>query len=258
MIKVIIHKTCPVSLKLLLFLKEKGLLEKTEIIDAAESSFESIDHGVVSVPAIFVDDKNISMCPIDYDILYERITTKKIVAGDIDTKYGLKKAFTAALDSLSTAISVFFKEDIKDILNFRRVIEPLMGISDWEKKQKDDYLESVYNYFLEKKDMFMKSYKKYFFKNISKNFIRELFWLYKKKPSKEIFNTYTFKIFAHWLSVRSAIGRVGLEMDIFENDKKLDKAKQIYTHIIDNFETLTSEIEEEIRQIELMRKQLNL
>jgi len=136
MIRVVIHKTCPTSLKVMLFLKERGLLKDAEIIDAEEEPFKAIQLGVLSVPAIFVDEKIVAMGPVDFESLNDRLSGKKIYAENINAKYGLKQTFIAILDSLGTASWVYFREDIKDILEYRALVEPAIGIVDWEESKK--------------------------------------------------------------------------------------------------------------------------
>jgi len=241
-----------------MFLKEKGLYDEVEIIDVAERPYEAIVNGVISVPAIFVDGKIIATGHVDFDTLYDRITTKRVYADeDVDAKYGLKQVFIALLDSLATAAWVYLREDIKEIIEYRVLIEPTIGIVDWDEERKEKYLNEVYQYFLDKKDMFMKTYKRYFFKNISKNFIREQVWLYKKLPNRSVFEKYTFEVFVHWLSVRGAIGRVGMKLDVFESEHKIQRVRDVYNHIKENFDSILNEVKKEQERINEMQKELD-
>jgi len=258
MIKLVIHKTCPTSLKVMLFLKERGLLRDAEIIDAEEDPFKAIQLGVLSVPAIFVDEKIVAMGPVDFESLNDRLSGKKIYAENINAKYGLKQTFIAILDSLGTASWVYFREDIKDILEYRVLVEPAIGIVDWEESKKESYLKEVYDYFLSKKNMFMKTYSTYFFKNFTKNFIREQYWLHGIWPDENVFNIYTLEVFTHWLILRSAIGRIGMKMDALKDPRKKELAEKAYNGVKERFNSILKEVKKEAEYVEEMQRKLEM
>ncbi|MGQ4832719.1 MAG: glutaredoxin domain-containing protein [Candidatus Asgardarchaeia archaeon] len=245
MIEIIIHKTCPTSLKVVKFVREHNLSEKTVIIDAAERPYYAITKGVISVPAIFVNGKIIAMGPVDFDSLYERLTTGRVYVEDIDAKYGMKQTFIAILDALGTASWVYLKEDIKEILEYRLLVEPTIGIVDWEESRKEEYLKDVYDYFLSKKETFLKTYSKYFFKNFTKNFIREYYWRTGEFPSESVFDVYTEDVFGHWLATRGTIGRIGLRLEILQDPHKKELVHKAYVAVKESFPKIRDEVVKE-------------
>lgn len=71
-------------------------------------------------------------------------------------------------------------------------------------------------------------------RNISSNFIREMYWLYQRKLSKEeVSSKYPLEVFAHWLMVRGgALGRVGLRIYPLSDSAVLSRISEVYLYVL--------------------------
>lgn len=236
--KILIHKTCPTSIKLLEFLEKLGVLDKAKIIDVEKEPFYAVSLGVVHVPAIIKDDEILDFGPIKFEALEKNLdTNNKTKTSPSSYEELIEIIYEDILDNIFLALSVFLREKISIVLNYKPTINKL-------KKHIDaHYLDTLIKYIKENDENLYRNIEEKLVKYIAFSFIKELYWIHNRKLSIEEFNNlYTPPVFAHWVLARGSISRIGLIQDIAKEPKTKKKLLQLRQKIQEKWEQYWSKI----------------
>lgn len=231
-----IHNSCPHSRELLSILESMNLTIHTEIIDVAEKPFLALRDGILSVPALFLDDRMIVSGTVDKEWLESYL---RLFSNDLPDREAMFKNFiSSTLDNAGTAIYVYLNEDYRAIFDNDEFLLTTSGLSRYIINDTcelldtlEDSVEAFFKQFLKEKEHLL-------LKVIALNFMREIYWM--KKDIYEfsyIETNYSSQAFAHWLFVRSAIGRIGLNNKI-EYSRLEAKSAAVWEYIKTNFSDL--------------------
>ncbi|GBF09202.1 conserved hypothetical protein [Aeropyrum pernix] len=201
-VKIYVHKTCASSYSLFRGLREKGLLERVEIVEAKGP----LDEGgrlIWSVPWVLLDGEVLAGDPVDPVVIESAVKGSKIDVGDP------VEAFMETIlhSSLASSIAVLSRslEPVLDVsLASAAVRSPLSGLNP------RDVLESVearaselYNEWSGK-----------LARALAIGFVRELWWArggtLDPGGLESIVSSGGFRL---WLLAKGSLGRVGLPAD---------------------------------------------
>lgn len=254
-VEIFIHKNCIDCEMLLEFLQQKNLIDKVEIIDTEKYPFLALERGVISTPSVFIDGKLVYAGIVDFEEFEEILTKGEKSLGKekkMDVKELANKIMAGIVDSFAATSWLYVNKDFKGILEQKDFVLAVSGLASINDTQllNELYREIENELILHSEDYFM-NWKNKMIKNISYNFIRELYLLYNRKVEKEIIkNRYPLEVFAHWLMVRGGTtGRVGLRIHPLSDKDVMAKISEVYNHIFENYDTIWDYIIKEQKEI---------
>ncbi len=208
-VRIYIHDSCPISRKLLEFIKEKGVEEYLDIIDTKDHPFVSVKDGVISVPAVVVEDKLIAAGYMNWDFLGKIFETVR--PENTDDEVLLKRYFRMVLDNVSTATWIYATEDHQAILENEEYVLAAAGWMNIPPSQQEYIMNRLRELLIKNtsraSEEFEKRRKK-FLKVISLGFLREIYWLFGREVECQIIaHFYSREALSHWLLIRSSLGR---------------------------------------------------
>jgi len=240
-IKLFYHSTCPHSRELYDLLKELNLLDYIEIIDVADSPFIAYKSSLISVPALFMDGKLVVSGVFEEEWvknLFSLYTTKM---PDDETIF--RNFISAIIDNVATASFVYlYPEKIESVFENKEYILTTSQLNKVIRKSNNEIIEKIKQIAKQKIDKFVEEKSHLFKKVIGLNFLRELYWLNKSLPTKELIETYNINQFSHWLYQRATLGRIGIDHTI-EKEKLTQKAEGIRNYILENLDELNKIVE---------------
>ncbi|BBG24275.1 thioredoxin family protein [Sulfuracidifex tepidarius] len=248
-IEVFTHRNCTECHILLDYLKEKGLIEKVEIIDTEKYPFLAFERGVISTPSVFVDGNLIFAGKVDFDKLDDILKGNKVESAILEDQL-LEKLMEGIVDSFAATAWIYVNRDLSLFVEQKDFVMAVTGIAI------DDRREQLYLRILkdvkEKEDMLLEEWKERMMRNIASNFVRELYWLYERKLDKEdIAKTYPLEVFSHWLMVRGgAVGRVGLRIYPLSDKTVISRISEAYLYLFNNYDSLWEKVVKEQRKLE--------
>ncbi len=239
-IKIYIHRTCPVSQKLLDFIKEKGVEEYVEIIDTKDHPFIALKDGVISVPAIVVEGKLIAAGYMDWDFLdkiFESVKPK-----DTDDETLMKRYFRMVLDNVSTAAWIYATEDHQAILENEEYVLAAAGWINVPPSQQKYIINRLKELLLKNttraKEEFEKNREK-FLKVLSLGFLREIYWLFGREVECQLLmQFYSREALSHWLLVRFSLGRNAMGKAKITDPEIRKKTEDLINYMKQNCESL--------------------
>ncbi|AOL16066.1 thioredoxin [Sulfolobus sp. A20] len=255
-VEVFTHKNCIECNILLEYLENKGLLGKVQIIDTELYPFIAFERGVISTPSIFVDGKLIYAGNVDLEE-FERILKGDSVVRQIDKNTLVEKLMLGIVDSFAATAWLYVNRDFDSFLAQKDFIYAVTGLVFLEKDTAEEYYNYLRNVMLKEGDKYMEEWKPKFLKNISSNFIRELYWLYEKKISKDIVSQrYPIEVFAHWLMIRGgSVGRVGLRIHPLSDNQTMSRVLEVYKFMLENYDELWEKVEREQKEIKARNRE---
>ena len=218
---ILFHKTCPTSIKLLEALRRENLLDRVELVDVGVYPFEAVSRGMVSVPAIYINDKIFDFGPINIDRAVKLI--KKTLENESAYSYNPKeKLVNTVLDNLFLAITTYLSESLTPLLEYLPLVELL--------EVKGEKFESFKKEIEKEEKEILGEIGEKLVRVIAYNFIKELYWINKRKLKwKEFTEIYSDEVLKHWFLARSTIARIGLNLDRFYLviDEKIKQFKKL-------------------------------
>jgi len=248
-VEVFIHPTCATCHRLINLLKEWGYLSRVRVIDTSRDPYVAIRRGVRSVPSIFIDGELVFAGIVDFEEL-RRILEGGLSKGEpeITTEELVGKFFNGVLDSVATALWLYINEDCEAFLRDRDFILGITNLSLVENR--DRLLEELRRELVGSCTDYINELEESFHEVITKNLAREIYWLHGKPLSwVEVSRLYPREILAHWMLVRSALGRVGLRMHGLNEEGFRLKVEKTWRYMEKNFDKAMEAIVKEQERI---------
>jgi predicted thioredoxin/glutaredoxin len=246
-IEIFIHPTCSTCHTLIRLLKQWNYLDIVKIIDTSRDPYTAMERGVRSVPSIFINGELVFAGIVDFKRLKAMLDgeySSSVFEGDLRELE--ERFFRGVLDSVATALWLYVNEDCNALLKDREFTMAITNISIYNNREElyDElrrYLSDV-NTCREA----IRSREERFFAVITKNFTREIYWLYNRFLSwNDISKLYNKEVIAHWMIVRSALGRVGLRVYPISNEKFKEKVEKVYSYMSQAFDEYMRQVIDE-------------
>jgi len=252
-VQIFTHKNCVECNMLLEYLENKGLLGKVKIIDTELYPFLAFERGVISTPSIFIDGKLVYAGIVDFEE-FERILSGEKVTRQIDKDKLVEKLMLGIVDSFAATAWLYINRDFDSFLAQKDFVMAVTGLSLLDEKEREEYYNYLKNIMIKEGEKYLEEWKPRMLRNISSNFIREIFWLYETKISKEVvMQKYSVEVFAHWLMVRGgAVGRVGLRIYPLSDSTLMRRVLEAYNFMLGNYDDIFNKVQKE--QTELKAK----
>ncbi|WP_446752450.1 thioredoxin family protein [Vulcanisaeta sp. JCM 16161] len=250
-VEIFIHPTCSTCHTLIKLLKQWGYLDKVKVVDTSKDPYTAMERGVRSVPSIFINGELVFAGIVDFKRL------KAILDGEYtgnkfegDLKELEERFFRGVLDSVATALWLYVNEDCNAFLRDRDFTMAIMNISIYSNR--DEVYNELRKYLSNPSTCrdAIKSREDRFLTVITKNFAREVFWLHNKFLGwNEVSKVYSKEVIAHWMIIRSALGRVGLRAYPISNERFREKVERVYDFMSRNFDEYMRQVVEEQTKI---------
>lgn len=248
-VEIFTHRNCTECNLLLEYLDQNGLLGKVQVIDTELYPFLAIERGVISTPSIFVDGKLIYAGTVDFGEFGKILNGEKI-AKKINKEEIINKLMYGIVDSFAATAWIYVNRDLDSFMAQKDFIMAVTGLA------LSDDSEEEYNYLrnimIKEGEKYIQKWEDKMIRNISSNFIREIYWLYRRKISiEDIKSKYPLEVFAHWLMIRGAsVGRVGVKIYPLSDLTVMQRIIKVYKYMLDNYENLWEKIETEQKKLE--------
>ncbi len=255
-VEIFTHRNCTECNLLLEYLDQKGLLGRVQVIDTELYPFLALERGVISTPSVFIDGKLVYAGTVDFQE-FEKILQGEKVVRKINKDELVDKLMYGIVDSFAATAWIYVNLDFDSFMAQKDFIMAVTGLVFSENA------EELYNYLrnlmIKNGVEYVKKWEDKILRNISSNFIREIYWLYGSKiPLDKIRAMYPLEVFAHWLMVRGgSTGRVGLRIHPLTEKDTLERISKAYIYMINNYDQLWDKVEKEqksLKNIEVERK----
>ncbi|MQL55198.1 thioredoxin family protein [Acidianus ambivalens] len=255
-VEIFTHKNCTECNLLLEYLDQKGLLGRVQIIDTELYPFLALERGVISTPSVFIDGKLVYAGTVDFQEFEKLLQGEKIVK-KINKDELVDKLMYGIVDSFAATAWLYVNLDFDSFMAQKDFVMAVTGLVFSEDA------EELYNYLrnlmIKNGLEYVKKWEDKMLRNISSNFVREIYWLYGSKLSLEqIKAKYPLEVFAHWLMVRGgSTGRVGLRIHPLTEKDTMERISKAYMYMINNYDQLWEKVEKEqksLKSIEVERK----
>ncbi|MEM3856013.1 MAG: thioredoxin family protein [Saccharolobus sp.] len=252
-VEIFTHKNCTECNLLLEYLDNRGLLSKVQIIDTELYPFIAFERGVISTPSVFVDGKLVYAGKVNFEE-FERILNGEKILKKIDKNELVDKLMNGIVESFAATAWLYINRDFDSFMAQKDFVIAVTGIVFLDKNEAEEYYNYLRNIMIKEGENYIEKWKPKILRNIASNFIRELFWLYEKKLSKEtVMQRYPIEVFSHWLMVRGgAVGRVGLRIHPLSDTIIMERVLEAYNYMLSNYDEIWYKVEKE--QTELKSK----
>ncbi len=248
-VEIFTHRNCVECNMLIEWLEQKGYLHKVKLIDTELYPFLAFERGVISTPSIFVDGKLVFAGVVDYDEL-ESILGGGEVKISVNKDELVNKFMEGIVNSFAATAYLYVNKDFDAILTQKDFVMAVTGLA------LADNAEEMYNLLrnvvMKTGDELFKAWKERMKRVIAANFVRELYWIYREKiPLERMSSLYPFEVFYHWIQVRGgAVGRVGLRIHPITDSEVVDRVKEAYEYVKENYDALWEKVLKEQKEIE--------
>jgi predicted thioredoxin/glutaredoxin len=235
-VEIFIHPTCATCHRLINSLKEWGYLDKVRLIDTSRDPYIAIKRGVRSVPSIFINGELVFAGVVDFKEL-RRIMEGGIGASrvGISDEELVSRFFNGILDSVSTALWLYINEDCGAFLKDEGFVLAMTNLSLAENK--GELMGRLREVLGDGCGGYIEEMEDHFHAVITRNLAREIYWLHGKPLSwSEVSRLYPMEVLAHWMLIRSALGRVGLRMRSIGDERFRAKVKRTREYMERNFD----------------------
>lgn len=250
-IEVFIHPTCSTCHTLIRLLKQwGGYLDRVRVIDTSRDPYTAMERGGVrSVPSIFINGELVFAGIVDFKRLKALLDGEYLgnrFEGDLRE---LEERFFRGgiLDSVATALWLYVNEDCDAFLRDKEFVMAITNLSVYSDREElynelRKYLGNV-NACREA----IRSREDRFLAVITKNFAREIYWLHNKLLGwgGEVSKLYSKEVIAHWMIIRSALGRVGLRAYPISNERFREKVERVYDYMSKTFDEYMRQVIDE-------------
>lgn len=254
-VEIFTHKNCIECNILLEYLENKGLLGKVKIIDTELYPFLAFERGVISTPSIFIDGKLVYAGTVDLEE-FEKILRGERVVKQIEKDKLIEKLMYGIVDSFAATAWLFINRDFDSFMAQRDFVLAVTGLAFANDNEAEEYYNYLRNIMIKEGEKYLEEWKFKMLKNISSNFIRELFWLYERKIDKElVIQRYPVEVFAHWLMIRGgSIGRVGLRIHPLSDQLIMKRVLEAYNFMLENYDQLWDKVIKEQSELRAKNK----
>jgi len=248
-VEIFTHRNCVECNLLIEWLEEKGYLHKVKLIDTELYPFLAFERGVISTPSVFVDGKLLFAGVVDYDEL-ERLFKGENVVLEVSKDELVAKLMEGIVNSFAATAYLYVNKDFEAILSQKDFVYAVTGLA--LSPNAEDLYNYLRNHTLKTKDELFEKWKDRMKRVIATNFVRELYWLYGDKvPIEKAKSLYPLEVFYHWVQVRGgAVGRVGLRIHRLTETEVLERVKEVYDYLMENYDALWEKVIKEQREIE--------
>ncbi|MFP3485458.1 MAG: glutaredoxin [Vulcanisaeta sp.] len=157
-----------------------------------------------------------------------------------------ERFFRGILDSVATALWLYVNEDCDAFLRDKDFVMAITNISTLSNR--DEVFENLRKHLGDInrcREAIMRREDK-FLSVITKNFAREIYWLHGKFLDwSEVSKLYPREVIAHWMIVRSALGRVGLRLHSISEERFWSKVMRVYEYMSRTFNDYMRQVIEE-------------
>ncbi|WP_243679558.1 thioredoxin family protein [Vulcanisaeta souniana] len=187
-------------------------MDKVKVIDTSKDPYTAMERGVRSVPSVFINGELVFAGIVDFKKL------KALLDGEYlsqrfegDLRELEERFFRGILDSVATALWLYVNEDCDAFLRDKEFVMAITNLSVYSDREElynelRKYLsnantckEAIRN----REDKFLAV--------ITRNFAREIYWLHNRFLNwNEVSKLYSREVIAHWMIIRSALGRLVL------------------------------------------------
>ncbi|AWR97636.1 thioredoxin [Acidianus sulfidivorans JP7] len=247
-VEIFTHKNCTECNMLLEYLDKKNLLGKVQIIDTELYPFLALERGVISTPSVFIDGTLVYAGSVDFEE-FEKLLSGDKITKKIDKDELVDKLMAGIVDSFAATAWIYVNMDFDSFMAQKDFVLAVTGLVFADNK------EEMYNYLrntmIKEGYKYVEKWNDRILRNISSNFVREIYWLYQTKiPVDELKRKYTFEIFAHWLMVRGgSTGRVGLRIHPITDTEVMERIKKAYDYMLLNYDNLWEKVENEQKML---------
>ncbi|GAB6943897.1 thioredoxin family protein [Vulcanisaeta sp. JCM 14467] len=246
-IEIFVHPTCSTCHTLIRLLRQWGYLDRVRIIDTSKDPYTAMERGVRSVPSIFINGELVFAGVVDFKrlkVLLDGEYSSNRFEGDLDELE--ERFFRGVLDSVATALWLYVNEDCDAFLRDREFTMAIMNITVYSNR--DEAYNELRKYLSDGNACreFIRRREDKFLAVITKNFAREIYWLHGKFLGwDEVSKLYSREVIAHWMIVRSALGRVGLRVYPISNERFREKVERVYEYMSHTFDDYMRQVIEE-------------
>jgi predicted thioredoxin/glutaredoxin len=248
-VEIFTHRNCTECNLLLEYLDQNDLLGKVQVIDTELYPFLAIERGVISTPSIFIDGKLIYAGTVDFDEFSNILKGEKVVR-KIDKEELVNRLMYGIVDSFAASAWIYVNRDFDSFMAQKDFIMAVTGLALSEDAEEEyNYLRNI---MIKEGEKYIEQWEDRIIRNISSNFVREIYWLYRTKISiEDIKSKYPIEVFAHWLMIRGAsVGRVGVRIYPLSDLNVISRIMKVYRYMLDNYENLWDKIEKEQKKLE--------
>ncbi|MBW9141045.1 MAG: thioredoxin family protein, partial [Candidatus Aramenus sp.] len=248
-VEIFTHKSCTECNLLIEFLDQRGLLGKVQLIDTELYPFLAIERGVISTPSVFIDSKLVYAGTVDFEEL-ARILSGEYVKKEVNKEELVNKLMYGIVDSFAATAWLYVNRDFDSFMAQKDFVMAVTGLA------LSDNAEEEYNYLrnvmLKEGEKYLEQWEEKMMRNISSNFVRELYWLYRSKlPLEKVKSLYPIEVFAHWLMIRGAsVGRVGVRIYPLSDAEVMKRILKVYNFMMSNYDALWEKVEKEQKNLE--------
>ena len=246
-IEIFVHPTCSTCHTLIRLLRQWGYLDRVRIIDTSKDPYTAMERGVRSVPSIFINGELVFAGVVDFKrlkVLLDGEYSSNRFEGDLEELE--ERFFRGVLDSVATALWLYVNEDCDAFLRDREFTMAIMNITVYSNR--DEAYNELRKY-LSDGNACRESIRRRedrFLAVITKNFAREIYWLHGRFLGwDEVSKLYSKEVIAHWMIVRSALGRVGLRVYQISNERFREKVERVYEYMSRTFNDYMRQVIEE-------------
>jgi predicted thioredoxin/glutaredoxin len=242
-VEIFTHKNCTECHIVLDYLKEKGLLERVDVIDTEKYPFLAFERGVISTPSIFIDGELVFAGKVDMDKLESLLKGEETLPlENIDDNQLLRSLMEGIVDSFAATAWLYVNRNLRLFVEQKDFVMAVTGIS--MRRDKEELYSKIKDMVARNEELLLDSWKELMIRNITSNFIRELYWLYEHKLDKqEVTSRYPLEVFSHWLMVRGgAVGRVGLKIYPLKDERVIRRISEAYLYLFSNYDSIWEKI----------------
>ncbi|AEB94525.1 MAG: thioredoxin family protein [Metallosphaera sp.] len=251
-VEIFTHKNCTECNLLIEYLESRGLLGKVKLVDTELYPFLALERGVISTPSVFVDGKLVYAGKVDlYEL--EEILNGNQVSREFNREELIKKFMEGVVDSFAATAWLYVNRDFDSFMSQRDFVLAVTGLALSDKV--DEGYQFLRDVLVKDGEKVLNEWEPMMLKNISSNFVREIYWLYERKlPKESLFSKYPLEVFAHWLMVRGgAVGRVGLRIHPLSSVQTMTRIAKVYSYLQENYDSIWDRVEKEQRKLKEMR-----
>lgn len=248
-VEIFTHRNCTECNLLLEYLEQNNLLGKVQIIDTELYPFLALERGVISTPSVFIDGVLVYAGKVDFEE-FERLLRGDKIVKKINKDELVDKLMSGIIESFAATAWLYVNNDFDSFMaqkDFVLAVTELVFAED--KEELYNYLRNV---MIKDGQKYVEKWKERMLRNISSNFVRELYWLYQQKlPIDAVKKLYPLEVFAHWLMVRGGTtGRVGLRIHPLSDKEVIDRIRVAYQYMLDNYDALWQKVEAEQKALQ--------
>ena len=207
-IKIYGHFTCATKYKLIKRLYEKDLLKEIELIDVGIDPFEALYRNIVSVPAVFIDDRLFFSGVLSVREVSEVIERKVLsFTEEYDFENGVERIKLGILDSAFLSLNIFVFNDLYKPFLFRDFIEAVSRLVFYKKRSEEDFAK-LRNSFIIYIDRVKEDFENDLIKAVAKIITRDM--IHETWPEKNIDFTFSDKkMLRYYILAKISLGRIG-------------------------------------------------